>query len=301
MDFSQPFTRDFWLICTIFAAVFGANIGSFLNVCIYRIPIDESVVKPRSHCMRCGKLIPWYHNLPILSYFILRGRCANCKAPFSFRYAAIELLTAMLFVVVCCQFPPTGVQPPFGLVSLTHAAVVPVAWLFLSGLIIATFVDFDHFIIPDSVSIGGMIVGVILSGLVPEIHHQTIAWRGLTASLTGLAAVFLPLQGIRLLGTAIYRRKGRLGPDEYAMGFGDIKLIGAIGAFLGWQAALFSIMAAALFGTVVAMPLVVSGHRKLLDKLPFGPYLSLGATVWLFWGPTILSAYMAMLTGPFVS
>lgn len=207
----------------------------------------------------------------------------------------------MLFVVVCCQFPPTGVQPPFGLVSLTHAAVVPVAWLFLSGLIIATFVDFDHFIIPDSVSIGGMIVGVILSGLVPEIHHQTIAWRGLTASLTGLAAGFLPLQGIRLLGTAIYRRKGRLGPDEYAMGFGDIKLIGAIGAFLGWQAALFSIMAAALFGTVVAMPLVVSGHRKLLDKLPFGPYLSLGATVWLFWGPTILSAYMAMLTGPFVS
>lgn len=301
MDFSQSLPRDLWLICTIFAGFLGANIGSFLNVCIYRIPLDQSVVTPRSHCMSCGKLIPWYHNLPVVSYFVLRGKCATCKAPFSFRYAAIELLTALLFVAVCCQFPPAGVKPPLGFVTLPHLAAVPIAWLFLSGLIIATFVDFDHFIIPDSISIGGMIAGLIVSTLAPEIHGQTIAWRGLAISFAGLAAGFLPLQAIRLFGTAVYRRKGRIGADEYAMGFGDIKLIGAIGAFLGWQAALFSIMAAALFGTLVALPLVVTGHRNLLDKLPFGPYLSLGAAVWLFWGPAILAAYVAMLIPPLVA
>lgn len=301
MDFSQSLPRDLWLICTIFAGFLGANIGSFLNVCIYRIPLDQSVVTPRSHCMSCGKLIPWYHNLPVVSYFVLRGKCATCKAPFSFRYAAIELLTALLFVAVCCQFPPAGVKPPLGFVTLPHLAAVPIAWLFLSGLIIATFVDFDHFIIPDSISIGGMIAGLIVSTLVPEIHDQSIAWRGLATSFAGLAAGFLPLQAIRLFGTAVYRRKGRIGADEYAMGFGDIKLIGAIGAFLGWQAALFSIMAAALFGTLVALPLVVTGHRNLLDKLPFGPYLSLGAAVWLFWGPAIFAAYVAMLIPPLVA
>ncbi len=298
MDFTLPFSRDLWLICAVFAGFFGANIGSFLNVCIYRIPLDESIIKPRSHCMRCGTMIPWHHNLPVLSYFILRGKCAACKTPFSFRYAAIELLTALLFVVACCQFPPTGTTPPLGLVAFSHAGIVPVAWLFLSGLLIATFVDLDHFIIPDSISIGGMIAGPALSLILPELHGETVAWRGLLASGIGLAAGFVPLQAIRLAGTAVYRRKGRLGPDDYAMGFGDIKLIGAIGAFLGWQGAAFSILAAALFGTLVALPLVLTGRRKLLDRLPFGPYLSLGAAVWLFWGPTLVAAYVTLLTRP---
>ncbi len=295
MDFMQQISPDLWLICTIFAGVFGANIGSFLNVCIYRIPLDQSVVAPRSHCMMCGTLIPWYHNLPVLSYFILRGKCATCKAPFSFRYAAIELLTAFLFIMVCYRVPPNGSIPPFGMVALPSLYAVPVAWLFISGLIIATFVDFDHFIIPDSISIGGMVAGLVVSGLVPSLHGQDIWWQGVLFSALGLAVGFIPLQSIRLIGTAFYRRKGRIAQDEYAMGFGDIKLIAAIGAFLGWQGALFSIMAAALFGTVVAMPLVISGHRKLLDRLPFGPYLSLGAIVWLFWGKILLGGYLSML------
>lgn len=296
MDFTQQISSDLWLICTIFAGVLGANIGSFLNVCIYRIPLDQSVVAPRSHCMTCGKLIPWYHNLPVLSYFILRGKCAYCKAKFSFRYAAIELFTAFLFVLVCCLVPPAGSVPPLGMSALPTLAAVPVVWLFISGLIVATFVDFDHFIIPDSISIGGMVAGLVLSALVPEMQGQEFWWKGLLFSAAGLATGFLPLQSIRLIGTAVYRKKGRLAQDEYAMGFGDIKLIGAIGAFLGFQAALFSIMAAALFGTLVALPLVISGQRKLLDRLPFGPYLSLGAVVWIFWGTTLLSAYISMLT-----
>ncbi len=296
MDFTQQVSSDLWLICTIFAGVFGANIGSFLNVCIYRIPLDESVVAPRSHCMTCGKLIPWYHNLPVLSYFILRGKCAYCKAGFSFRYVAIELFTAFMFVLVCCLLPPMGSVPPLGMTALPSLAAVPIAWLFISGLIIATFVDFDHFIIPDSISIGGMAAGLIVSALVPSMQGQDIWWKGVMFSAAGLAMGFVPLQSIRLIGTSFYRKKGRIAKDEYAMGFGDIKLIAAIGAFLGWQSALFSIMAAALFGTLVAMPLVITGHRKLLDRLPFGPYLSLGAVVWLLWGKTLLSAYLSLLT-----
>ncbi|MGI5869696.1 MAG: prepilin peptidase [Kiritimatiellia bacterium] len=292
----MPLTPDLWLICTIFAAFFGACVGSFLNVCIYRIPLDQSVVAPRSHCMTCNKPIPWYHNLPVVSYFVLRGRCANCKAPFSFRYAAVELLVSALFVLACCMAPPLVARPPLGIVPLPGGvAAVPVAWVFLSGLVVATFVDLDHFIIPDSVTIGGMVAGLVFSALVPALHGAELWWQGLLASAIGLAAGFAPLQAIRVVGTAIYRRKGRIGPDDYAMGFGDIKFIGAIGAFLGWQGAAFSIMAAALYGTLLALPLLVTGNRKLLDRIPFGPYLALGAFTWMLWGPRLVAAYVAML------
>lgn len=291
----QQLPPDIWLICTIFAAGFGACIGSFLNVCIYRIPLDQSIVKPRSHCMTCGTLIPWYNNLPVLSYFILRGKCANCKALFSFRYAGVEMLTALLFVITCCMFPPIGVKPPLGLNMLPEAAAVPILWVFIAGLIVATFVDLDHFIIPDSVSIGGMAAGLILSALVPSIHSQTYWLHGLATSAIGLAAGFVPLQIIRLTSTAYYRWRGRIEKDEYAMGFGDIKLVGAIGAFTGWQGAAFSIVSAAFFGTIVALPLLFAGRRKLLDRLPFGPYLALGATTWVFWGEKLVAWYIAVL------
>jgi len=274
----------------VFAAVFGAMVGSFLNVCIYRIPLDQSVVTPRSHCMSCGKLIPWYHNLPILSYFILRGKCAYCKATFGFRYALIELLTAFLFVAVWCTLPPGT--------PLAAYAVAPVWWLFLAGLIIATFVDFDHFIIPDSVSIGGMAAGVIISALVPSIHGETVWHQGAMWSVVGLAVGFVPLQTIRLVGTWYYRWRGRIAKDEYAMGFGDIKLIGAIGAFLGAYGAFFSIMAAALIGTLVALPFVLIGKKALLDRIPFGPYLSLGAAIWLFFGAYLLRQFYFFAAPP---
>jgi len=321
--------RDVWALCGVFAAVFGACVGSFLNVCIYRIPLDQSVVAPRSHCMTCGKLIPWYHNLPVVSYFALRGRCASCGARFSFRYAAVELLVAFLFLFVFCLWPPAGVAPPFGArpllapapaggagAPLAPLALVPVYWLFLSGLVVGTFIDLDHLILPDSVTIGGMIAGPILSALLPAMQMRigigpewdasgvcSIAPRlvfptwwgsGLAWSLVGLAAGFVPLQLLRKGATWYFRRRGRIGPEDDAMGFGDIKLVGAIGAFLGWQAAAFSIAAAALYGTLVAVPLMLARKRSLLSRLPFGPYLSLGAMTWLFWGHRLAAAYLTL-------
>ena len=313
-----------WLVLAVFSAVLGACIGSFLNVCIYRIPLDQSVVSPGSHCMRCGKPIRWYHNLPVLSYFLLRGKCASCGAPFSFRYAAVELLAAFLFLLVLCLAPPAGASPPLAMrplllpVAEDGAAAwrafgqVPVFWTFVSGLVVATFVDLDHLIIPDSVTIGGAIAGCLFSALVPEVQTRVAlvpdafgealrpallaagSWReGLLAAATGAAAGSVPLYLVRAAGTWWFRRRGRIGADEFAMGLGDIKFIAALGAFLGWQGALFCIGGGAFLGVAAALPLLALGKRTLLDKIPFGPYLALAGLLWLLWGPRLVGAWLA--------
>lgn len=310
-----------WLVFAVFSAVLGACVGSFLNVCIYRIPLDQSVIRPGSHCMTCGKPIRWYHNLPVVSYFALRGRCASCGAPFSFRYAGVELLTAFLFVLVFCLWPPAGAAPPLGMrwlavpvaadgaAALRGAWQVPVFWLFVSGLVIATFVDLDHMIIPDSVSIGGAAAGLVLSALVPEMQlrfslvqdwdgalrlvpEAARAWReGLALSALGAAAGSVPLYLVRAVGTWWFRRRGRIAKDEYAMGLGDIKFIAALGAFLGWHGALFCIAGGAFLGVAAALPLMALGKRKLLDRIPFGPWLALAGLLWLLWGPRLAAFY----------
>ncbi len=317
-----------WLLFAVFAALAGACVGSFLNVCIYRIPLDQSVVRPGSHCMTCGKPIRWYHNIPVLSYFMLRGRCASCGAPFSFRYAAVELLVALLFLAVFCLFPPAGAAPPLGMrwlavpvaedgtAALRALWQVPVWWLFVSGLVVATFVDLDHLIIPDSVTIGGAAAGLVLSALVPEMQASTVlgtvldaenpegalapvlvlarSWReGLFMSALGAAAGSVPLYLVRAAGTWWFRRRGRIGRDDYAMGLGDIKFIAALGAFLGWQGAVFCIGGGAFLGVLVAVPLMALGRRSLLDRIPFGPYLAGAGLLWLLWGPRFAAFYAA--------
>lgn len=313
-----------WLPCAVFAALVGACIGSFLNVCIYRIPLDQSVVRPGSHCMSCGAPIRWYHNIPVASYFLLRGRCASCGARFSFRYAAVELLVALLFLLVLCLFPPAGATPPLGMrwlavpvaedgaASLRALWQIPVFWLFVSGLVVATFVDLDHLIIPDSVTIGGAAAGLLLSALVPEVQLRFVlepdaagdalrivpelarTWReGLALAALGAAAGSVPLYLVRAAGTWWFRRRGRIGKDDYAMGLGDIKFIAALGAFLGWQGALFCIGGGAFLGVLVAVPLMALGRRSLLDRIPFGPYLAAAGLLWLLWGPRLAAAYAA--------
>ena len=325
-----------WTVLAVFSALAGACIGSFLNVCIYRIPLDQSVVRPGSHCMSCGAPIKWYHNIPVLSYFMLRGKCARCGARFSFRYAAVELLVALLFAAVFCMWPPDGASaPPFGMRLLplargAHGAMpyppwaVPAYWVFLSGLVVGTFVDFDHCIIPDSVTIGGVAAGLALSALVPALQTWIAivpdgpfgvlgssvvpdggfgamravavvpATRGgaLLRSAIGAAAGYALLQSVRKGGTWWMRRRGRIGEDEEAMGYGDVKLAAAIGAFLGWQGAVFSLVAGSLGGSAFALPALVARRKGPLARLPFGPWLSLGAAVWVFWGHRLLVAYL---------
>ena len=259
-------------LIAVFVGLFGACIGSFLNVCIYRIPRDESVVYPRSHCPHCNTLIPWYLNLPVVSWLLLRGRCRFCRGPISPRYLLVELLTAILFLAILCQ-----------------QWLVPVYIVFAGGLILGTFVDFEFMEIPDSVTIGGTVVGLVFSALVPSMHGTTIWYRSLLDA--ALAAA---------LGAGVLWIVGWLGEKAYkkeAMGMGDVKLMAAVGAFLGWQGVLFTIVGGALVGSVVGVTLILFRRVHLQGHIPFGPYLSLAALVWIYWGPVVWHAYIKLLTG----
>ena len=298
---------DLFLFFLPFVALFGASIGSF---CIYRIPRDESIVTPRSHCPSCGKLIPWYFNIPVLSWLMLGGKCHYCKCRISPRYLILEVFTAILFTVVWIQviaglsmpedlshawltngnalLPPPSAR--FGLTPLLHPALLPAYWLVIWGLILGTFVDLEHYILPDRVTIGGMIAGVIISALIPELHFTASRVTALTRSATGLAFGFGLLWLVSWLGELAFKKE--------AMGFGDVKLMGAIGAFFGWKAVLFVLLAASLFGSVVGVGLIVLGKRQLQGRIPFGPFLALGTLLWMFWGRMLLSAYMRFLLPP---
>lgn len=274
-------------VALVASAILGAMVGSFLNVCIYRIPLEQSVVAPRSHCFSCNRLIPWYHNLPILSWFILRGKCAYCKAPFSIRYMLIEALTAGLFLMVFLQtFGPFLLN----MVPQREIELIPVYWVFVSSLIVGTFIDFDHWIIPDRITLGGMVVGLFFSALFPSMHGETLWWKGLMWSGIGLVFGFGLLCLIAVIGEKVFKKE--------AMGFGDVKWMGAFGAFFGWKGVLFILFFSCVVGAVVGLALLASRRAKLRDGLPFGPYLALGAIVWLFWGEKIVKWYAEMLLLP---
>ena len=301
---------DIFLFFLPFVALFGACIGSFLSVCIYRIPRDESIVAPRSHCPSCGKLIPWYFNIPVLSWLMLGGKCHYCKSRISPRYLILEVVTAILFTVVWVQVVAGLLMPPnlynawlahgnallappsarFGLTPLLHPALLAVYWLVLWGLILGTFVDLEHYILPDRVTIGGMIAGVIISALLPELHFTTSRVTALIRSGVGLAFGFGLLWLVSWLGELAFKKE--------AMGFGDVKLMGAIGAFFGWKAVLFTLLSASLFGSIIGVGLIALGKRQLQGRIPFGPFLALGTLLWMFWGRAITTAYMRFLLPP---
>jgi len=283
MDISEVFF--YFGLFAIFSTLFGACVGSFLNVCIYRIPRDESVVTPRSHCPHCGTLIPWYLNIPVLSWCCLRGRCVACKGPISIRYTLVEVLTAMLFLAVYLQWT---LPETFWMQPIHHPLMVPIYWLFVSGLVLGTFVDFEHYIIPDSVTIGGMIVGPILSALVPALHGQELWWKGLLHSGLGMSVGFCSLFAIAWIGEKIFKKE--------AMGFGDVKLLGAIGAFLGWPAVVFTIVASSFLGSIVGITLIVLRRAERQSEIPFGPYIAAGALIWTFYGPPLMKIYLKMMS-----
>jgi leader peptidase (prepilin peptidase)/N-methyltransferase len=229
-DYAQ-FSAAFPGFFPVAAFLIGACVGSFLNVVIYRVPKGESVVTPGSHC-GCGTPIAWRDNIPILSWLLLRGRARCCGRPFSFRYPFVELLTGALFLASWLHFPP---------------AVAVCGWVFVSCLVAATFIDLDHMIIPDVFTIGLGIVGVILSAMVPALHGHLSGtpvldnFRGIVSSVQGLLLGSALVLWIALLAEVLLRKE--------AMGFGDVKFVGAIGAFCGWQGAVFAVFGGAVVGT----------------------------------------------------
>ena len=371
----------------LLAFYIGAGIGSFLNVVIYRLPLGISVNNPRrSFCPSCKYKIPMWQNIPLLSWLLLRGKCANCSGKISIRYFMVELLTGVMFYLVFLKVSGEYALggDPWPMMKIWGPQVLCL-WVFMSLLISGTFIDIDHFILPHTITIGGAVVGVLASWWVPALVAETTHIRGL---LISLASAALGLGGLWLvveLGKLAFGRKKfvfakeeswevsqpndeeppvvvfgehkfdwadlfmratdrmvvscsalqvndrTFGPvtaelwmeklkvregtnlEEFAlegvttlkakttqvvipreaMGFGDVLFLMMIGAFTGWQSVLFTILAASVIGTLFAVLHRITGKAEWGAKIPFGPYLAMGAALWVFYGPQVVEWYIS--------
>ena len=280
----------YFCIFGFFSFAMGACVASFLNVCIWRLPREESVVKPGSHCPNCNAPIRWYQNIPVVSYVALGGKCANCRKPISIRYAIVELLGGTLFLAAYLQW-----AMPAMLGDLPVAALHPLAslwcvfayWIVFAGLILGSFIDLSHFYLPDRVTIGGMLLGVPASVLIPELQMEKTWLDALCWSVSGLAFGFFFLWGIGWLFSKMFKKE--------ALGFGDVKLMGAIGAFFGPSAVLFVLIASSLVGSVVGIGLMLRGKARLggFTAVPYGPFIAIATLIWMFWGPQLVAGYIS--------
>jgi leader peptidase (prepilin peptidase)/N-methyltransferase len=327
------------------------------------MPLGQSIVSPPSHCPHCKYSIPWFLNIPLVTWVYLRGKCANCRAPISPRYFLVELLTGILFLL---SWLAAGAKSPW---------LAIVYCVFVSGLIVATFIDFEHFIIPDEITIGGIVAGFICSFAVPALHFVSTAREALQSSFLGIVIGGGVIYAILRLGKLLFgREKLQLSPgtrivftetalvlpdrqipyedvfyrksdvitfeahvvelvdrcyksvlirvtperlqigDETlepekvphleaiadhmtlpreAMGFGDVKFMAAIGAFLGWKATVFSLLVSSMIGALVGMILIVLRKRDWSAKIPYGPYIALAALAWIFGGHRLLEWWLS--------
>ena len=283
--------KDLTYILGFFSFWMGACIASFLNVVIWRVPRGESIVTPPSHCPKCNAQIKWYQNVPILAWLVLRGKCANCKAPISPRYILIEALGGCLFLAAFLKWNPVSpvIWSPTLLLML-------VAWIWISLMIVGSFIDFDLQLLPDFVTVGGMILGVLSSVLKAVLI--CLANDGWTAkafvpvlwSVVGLVFGFGLLWLVRWLGGIAFKRE--------AMGLGDVFLMGAVGALYGPIAVLVTLMLSTVFGSIVGVGMILLSKAKLgkFVAIPFGPYICLGCLGWMFYGYELVDWYVRLVT-----
>jgi leader peptidase (prepilin peptidase) / N-methyltransferase len=248
----------------IFLAALGAILGSFVNVVIHRLPRGESLVRPRSHCPRCGHLIAAYDNVPIASYLLLRGRCRHCRASIPARYPLVEALGAVLV-------PAAVLTTPVVWLAAANA-------LFALALLAVLFIDFDHRIIPDEITLPGVVLGLLCAWLGP---------RPLSDALWGVALGGGGLLAVALLYQLIARREG--------MGMGDVKLMAMVGAFCGWRGALVTIVLGSLVGSFIGLALIAGRRGTRQTQLPFGSFLAPAAWVALLLGDRLWAAYLGLM------
>jgi leader peptidase (prepilin peptidase)/N-methyltransferase len=242
--------------------LFGLVVGSFLNVCIHRLPREESIIRPPSHCTRCKALIRPWDNIPVISFLLLRGKCRQCHQKISWRYPLIELSNAAGYLLIVFFF------------GYTFSAVVYAA--LFSALLVVTFIDFDHQIIPDEITLPGMVLGLLAA--------STVLPPGFVSAAIGLLAGGGLFYLAAVLSRWILRRDG--------MGGGDIKFIAMIGAFLGWRGMLLTIFLGALTGALFGISQILFFGKKRENPIPFGPFLAFGALISLLFGPEILRWYL---------
>ena len=254
----------------------GSCIGSFVNVCIHRLPREMSLLWPRSRCPACHTLIRWYQNIPILSYAMLGGKCAACKRGISSRYMLVEAITGLLFV---------GLYLRFRVVLREPISVYLVYSAFAAALVASTFIDIDFRIIPNEITFTGILAAPMLSLLVPQLHtHSGDRLRAVLLSVQGIAVSGVVVYGIALLGKLAFRKE--------ALGFGDVKLMAFVGGIAGWQVAVIAFFVAPFFGLFMGIPNLVLRGKHVI---PYGPFLSLSTLIVLCWR----SEFVSLVTGRF--
>jgi leader peptidase (prepilin peptidase)/N-methyltransferase len=252
-----------------YAAVFvyGLFIGSFLNVCIYRIPKKASIVWPGSKCPSCDSPIRFYDNIPVISWLVLRGRCRSCNSWISVRYPVVELIAALFALVFYHKY------------SMTLEFIIYYA--LACALIVVTFIDIDIQEIPDEISLGGIVIGLVLVYWLPLSYRDS-----LIGMVLGGGVLLAVIYGYYF----ITKKQG--------MGGGDVKLLAMIGVFIGWQGVLFTIFAASLIGSVIGVTWVYINRKDMKAAIPFGPFLSIGALIYILWGPPLINWYFGFLKTP---
>ena len=245
--------------------VFGTLIGSFLTVCIYRMPREQSIVTPRSACPKCGRHIGWYDNVPLLSFILLGGRCRNCQASIPFRYPVVELVNGVGYVAILWRFG-------WGWPALVYG-------VFFSALLVISWIDWDFLTISDAITLPGIILGVLCSSWILPV--------GFFDSLIGVIVGGGVLLAMAWISPFLFGKEG--------LGGGDIKLLAMVGAFLGWQLALVTLMIASILGALVGVGLMAMSALKRGQYMPFGPFLALGAGISLLFGPEILGWYLGVI------
>jgi leader peptidase (prepilin peptidase)/N-methyltransferase len=245
--------------------ILGTILGSFFNVVIYRVPRGESIIRPASACPACGTRLRAWDNIPLLSYIVLGGRCRYCSKPISARYPTVELLSGVLPVLFFLSF---GWSPAFF-----------VYWGVSCVLVIVSFIDLDHLIIPDGFTIPGIAVGLVVAPMAGLIGF----WEAVIGALVGGAALLI----IGFLGELVFKKE--------SMGMGDVKLAAMLGVFMGWRMLILSLFVAFFIGSVVGIVCLANKSKGWDSHLPFGPFIALGAVIALLWGEPILLWYMSLL------
>lgn len=280
---------NLFTVFSVFSFALGAVVASFLNVVIWRVPRGESIVSPPSHCPKCSSPIRWWQNIPVLSYLFLGGRCACCKARISVRYALVETLGGILFLAVYLHLGKDG----FDFENIFRMSVW---WIWISLMIAGSFIDFDHKLLPDFTTVGGMILGLMHSVLTaltgeafPPDFTRLETYFPILVSFGGLVFGFALLYLIRFLGSKAFGRE--------AMGMGDVFLMGAVGAMFGPVAVLLTMILSSLFGSVVGVLMMTLAKARPGGncEIPYGPYICMGCLVWMFWGADIVGWYLGTL------
>ena len=256
---------DFNSLIALYSLLVGLALGSFMNVCIYRIPLEKSIIRPSSSCPNCGKKIRFYDNIPLISYLLLFGRCRHCHHPISWRYPVIEAITGLLSLALFIRY---------GL-SFQYLLFL----LFAATLVTVSFIDLDHQIIPDVLSIPG-----IIAGLAAAFVPGNVSWfESVIGIIGGGGALFF-------VGLIYEKLTGKQG-----MGGGDVKLLAMIGAWMGWRSLPFVLLISSLTGAIIGSVFLLAAGKGYRVKIPFGPFLSLGALSYIFFGPQLTNWYIGLL------